>query len=254
MPRNVEPQSSNVRTLPTKTVDEVPATNVDEHHTSPSDTDDQHSTVQSDGKETKSSEGSDTGKANTPVVEVPEATATEHNSDNFANLSQASGTLESLALAQHLGQQNVTQKCGQKPQQNTEETALSPTKLSASQEANQENQEATKYELMGKEKSQDTEETTPDPGKLSVSQGDNQIVQEDTKDDYTDEKRHKKIISEKNYFQQYLIEKGLNHQLKEKTVGMTDLQFCLSMYTDLDVLDEDNKFIRKACNARKQCT
>ena len=63
-----------------------------------------------------------------------------------------------------------------------------------------------------------------------------------------------KIVTKKNYFQQYLIEKGLNHQPNGVQVKATDLQFCLSMYTDLDVLDEDNKFICKACTAQKQCT
>ena len=62
------------------------------------------------------------------------------------------------------------------------------------------------------------------------------------------EKREKKLIThKKNKFQDYLIKKGLNYLSKGKQEEGTDLQICLSAYTDLDVLDKDNKFICQAC-------
>ena len=240
-------------------MDDIPATNVDQHHTLPSDGDECHSNLQNDGKETRSSEGSDTGMVNTPVVKVSGTTATERNPDSFANyepVNQASGIRESLILAEHLDQKNATQKGEQRPQQNTNKKELNTNELSAShdQETSQEDQEATKYEHTDKEQSQDNEGIAPGLEKLSASQVTNQNIQEDTKDEHTDKERNIKIITKKGYFQQYLIEKGLNHQPNGKLVKETELEFCLSMYTDLDVLDEDNKFICKACTAQKQCT
>ena len=68
------------------------------------------------------------------------------------------------------------------------------------------------------------------------------------------EKRKKKLIThKKNEFQKYLIKKRLNYQSKGKQEEGTDLQICLSAYTDLDVLDEDNKFICQACTRQNQC-
>ena len=277
-------------------MDDIPATNVDQHHTPPSDGDECHSNLQNDGKETRSSEGSDTGMVNTHVLKVSGTTATEHNSDKFANyepVNQASGIRESLILAEHLDQRNATQKGEQRPQQNTNKKELNTNELSAShdQETSQEDQEDTKYEHTDKEQSQDNEQIAPGleklpasqvtnqniqedtkyehtdkeqsqnneeiaPGleKLPASQVTNQNIQEDNKDEHTDKERNTKIITKKGYFQQYLTEKGLNHQPNGKLVKTTDLEFCLSMYTDLDVLDEDNKFICKPCTAQKQCT
>ena len=62
-----------------------------------------------------------------------------------------------------------------------------------------------------------------------------------------------RVTNCKNHFQEYLIKKGLNHQPMGEQYETNDLQCCLSSYTDLDVLDEDNKFICKACTAQKQC-
>lgn len=240
-------------------MDDIPATNVDQHHTPPLDSDECHSNLQNDGKETRSSEGSDTGMVNTPVVKVSVTTATEHNSGNYANfepVNQASGIRESLILAEHFDQKNATQKGEQRPQQNTSKKELNTNELSTShdQETSQRDQEATKYEHTDKEQLQDNEEIAPGLEKLSASQVTNQNIQEDTKDEHTDKERNTKIITKKGYFQQYLTEKGLNHQSNGKLVKTTDLEFCLSMYTDLDVLDEYNKFICKPCTAQKQCT
>ena len=51
------------------------------------------------------------------------------------------------------------------------------------------------------------------------------------------------------------MEKGLNHQLKSirSQVDTDDLQYSLSMFTNLDVLDEDNKFVCKMCTEQRQC-
>ena len=55
------------------------------------------------------------------------------------------------------------------------------------------------------------------------------------------EKSSYHITHEKSYFQKYLIEKGLNYQWQfdTKQAGTSGLELCLSMYTDLDVLDEN---------------
>ena len=60
---------------------------------------------------------------------------------------------------------------------------------------------------------------------------------------------------DKDHFQKHLSIKGLNHHhLKpQQKFSKSSLQLCLSMYTGLDVLDEDNKFICKACTDKKQC-
>lgn len=57
------------------------------------------------------------------------------------------------------------------------------------------------------------------------------------------------ITHDKDHFQEYLSKEGLNHQLRSKTKqdDMSDLQFCLSLFTDLDVLDENNKFVCRTC-------
>ena len=61
------------------------------------------------------------------------------------------------------------------------------------------------------------------------------------------------ITHDKDHFQEYLSEEGLHHQLKSKRRqhDMNDLQLCLSLFTDLDVLDENNKFVCKACTAEE---
>ena len=94
---------------------------------------------------------------------------------------------------------------------------------------------------------QGTDEVTSSLEKLSASQEPKQEYHEAQTDKFG-------ITHTKDKFQEYLIKKGLNYQPKGKWVETTDLQFCLSMYTDLDVLDEDNKFICQACTKQKQCT
>ena len=64
--------------------------------------------------------------------------------------------------------------------------------------------------------------------------------------------RHNYLIThDKDHFQEYLSKEGLHHQLKSKRIqhDMSDLQLCLSLFTDLDVLDENNKFVCKACTS-----
>ena len=62
------------------------------------------------------------------------------------------------------------------------------------------------------------------------------------------------ITEDKDAFQQYLIKNGLNHLAKVKnTHGMDHgLQLSLFLHTDLDVLDEKNKFICQKCSQKKQ--
>ena len=79
--------------------------------------------------------------------------------------------------------------------------------------------------------------------------------QEKTQQNRQDQYRNYLTTHHKDHFQEYLIGKGLNHQLRSlrNQVDTSDLQFCLSMFTDLDVLDEDNKFVCKMCTTQKQC-
>ena len=65
---------------------------------------------------------------------------------------------------------------------------------------------------------------------------------------------HNTVTKDREAFQQYLVQKQLNHLTKEnrKQTIENDLQHCLFMHTDLDVLDENNKFICHKCTARKQ--
>ena len=66
------------------------------------------------------------------------------------------------------------------------------------------------------------------------------------------------IVSDKNEFQEHLRMNGYQHQYSHSvqmfTVQQysTDLEYCLSAFTDLDVLDEDNKFICKSCSEKQQ--
>ena len=62
------------------------------------------------------------------------------------------------------------------------------------------------------------------------------------------------ITHDKDHFQEYLSEEELHHQLesKRRQHDMSDLQLCLLLFTDVDVLDENNKFVCKACTA-KEC-
>ena len=62
------------------------------------------------------------------------------------------------------------------------------------------------------------------------------------------------VTKDRDTFQQYLVKKQLNHLMKgnKEQVMNKDLHHCLLMHTDLDVLDEDNKFICQSCTAKKQ--
>ena len=61
------------------------------------------------------------------------------------------------------------------------------------------------------------------------------------------------VVHNKNVFQKHLKEGGYKYQYSHTaTTDHTDLERCLSVFTDLDVLDEDNKFICKHCTEEKQ--
>ena len=60
------------------------------------------------------------------------------------------------------------------------------------------------------------------------------------------------IVHDKNVFQKHLKENGYKYQYSHTAIDHTDLEHCLSTFTDLDVLDADNKFICKHCTERKQ--
>ena len=93
-----------------------------------------------------------------------------------------------------------------------------------------------------------------DENLLVVSQ---QMKQQDHLTQYKENPAQHNYLTthDKNHFQEYLSIKGLNHHhLKsQQKFSESGLQFCLSMYTDLDILDENNKFICKACTDKKQC-
>ena len=159
-------------------------------------------------------EGSDTCMTNTPAVTVPGTTATELIINNSDTQSRPKQVTHAFSAAGMV------------------ESALLADYVS------QQNDKNLKL----------TEEISSDPAELSVSQ---KAKQEHQKAEADIEKHF--ITHNKNKFQEYLIKKGLNHQPKGKRVETSDLQFCLSMYTDLDVLDEDNKFICQACTKQNQC-
>ena len=228
---NTESQSSNEHTS-----DGLEATNVDGQHTQPADsdapftTDTDHSvppgelegsnyiTNSNQPKEPESLEGSDTGL---PTVTVP-ATAPKLSSDNADMKSE----LNPVSLT------NVTSPGG-------------ASALSNHQNFNKNlDQQGTFDKSLDQ---QGTEEISSGPAKLSASQKAKQEHQKAEAD-----KLEKCLITHnKNKFQEYLIKKGLNYQQKGKWVEPSDLQFCLSMYTDLDVLDENTvtcSYARPALN------
>ena len=104
---------------------------------------------------------------------------------------------------------------------------------------------------------QGTEEIASDPANLSAPP---ETKQEDQGAQYDEiienqniENYKFRVTNYKNHFQEYLLKKGLNYQPMGGHNETNDLQRCLSSYTDLDVLDQDNKFICKACTEKKQC-
>ena len=168
-------------------------------------------------KPPESLEGSDTGL---PTVTVP-ATAPKLSSDNTDMQSE----LNPVSLT------NVTSPGGASDHQNIDKSL---------------DQQGTFDNSLDQ---QGTEKTSSGPAKLSASQKAKQEHQKAEAD-----KLKYLITHNKNEFQEYLIKKGLNYQRKGKWVETSDLQFCLSMYTGLDVLDENNMFICQACTKQKQCT
>ena len=71
-------------------------------------------------------------------------------------------------------------------------------------------------------------------------------------------KRQKSLTHDINAFQEYLKKNSYKHLYRHATQKdtvqrfHTDLEHCLLSFTDLDVLDEDNKFICKSCTERKR--
>ena len=171
-------------------------------------------------------EGSDTGIKDISSTQPPRNTATRHSSDNCdpeikikpVNHLPARGQIESTVLAAHIDKQNLHEKVVKNSQQGIESSSA---QWAESHETKWKTQEAQ--------------------------------YQDRVNENY--EHRRYLITHNKDYFQECLIEKRLNYQFKPKMkqVETSDLQFSLSMYTDLDVLDEDNKFICEACTVQNQC-
>jgi len=63
-----------------------------------------------------------------------------------------------------------------------------------------------------------------------------------------------KITHDRIAFQQYLKRKGFHYQASQTKVSHSkfSLESCLAMHTNLDVLDENNKFICQHCTEEKQ--
>lgn len=65
------------------------------------------------------------------------------------------------------------------------------------------------------------------------------------------------VAHDSSVFQEHLKKSGYKHLYRHSTQlnavqnFLTDLEHCLFTFTDLDVLDEDNKFICKSCTERK---
>ena len=62
------------------------------------------------------------------------------------------------------------------------------------------------------------------------------------------------VAKDKDLFQQYLVQKGLNHltEANTKLIAHYDLQRSLFEHTDFDVLDEENKFICRSCTKNQR--
>ena len=62
------------------------------------------------------------------------------------------------------------------------------------------------------------------------------------------------VAKDKDAFQQYLVQKGLNHltEANKKHIAHYDLQRSLFEHTDFDVLDEENKFICRSCEKNQR--
>ena len=107
---------------------------------------------------------------------------------------------------------------------------------------------------------QSTEESSSYSAELSSSQKIEEAKQQHqgicSKDTHEEElnKHHNDVTKDRDAFQQYLVKKHLNHLTKgskEQTITK-QLHFCLFMHTDLDVLDDKNKFICNQCTAKKR--
>ena len=220
---NTESQSSNEHSS-----DGLEATNVDGQSTQPADTDASFTT--------------DTDHSVPPVeLEGPNDTTNSNQPKEPKSLEGSDTGLPAItvpATAPNLSSDNTDMKSELNPVSLTNVT--SPGGASALPD----------HQNIDKSLDQQgTEEISSGPAKLSASQKAKQEHQKAEAD-----KLKYLITHNKNEFQEYLIKKGLNYQPKGKQVETTDLQFCLSMYTDLDVLDENNMFICQACTKQKQRT
>jgi len=74
-------------------------------------------------------------------------------------------------------------------------------------------------------------------------------------DDSLEEKSNdNSVVLDKKAFQNHLQKNGYKYQNSNAKHGecSTDLEKSLKLFTDLDVLDEDNKFICKRCTERNK--
>ena len=83
--------------------------------------------------------------------------------------------------------------------------------------------------------------------------GDNNGIVNDTKSAYEELKKDKSVPFSKSKFNRFLELSNLHHSryFQEPDKFSTQLEQCLADFTDLDVLDENNKFICQECSTGK---
>ena len=179
-----------------------------------------------------------------------------------ANLQNLDFTNSNGASASSSNQQHSSMECMSLQNSNSvqQNTATSPKQMSSFLSTGTAN--TSKYTTDLKTQ-QSTEESNSYSAELSTSQSTEEIKQQHHQggcrnDTHAEESDNycNTVTKDREAFQQYLIQKQLHHLTKEnkkQTIKKkADLQLCLFMHTDLDVLDENNKFICRECTAKKQ--
>ena len=113
-------------------------------------------------------------------------------------------------------------------------------------------EKVSKGSIVGKRKQNATDDHELSPKRQKMSTPSDGVPTTTHNDDSTQAVAH-----DSNVFQEHLKKSGYKHlyrhsaQMNTAQNFHTDLEHCLLTFTDLDVLDEDNKFICKFCTDRK---
>ena len=177
-----------------------------------------------------------------------------------SDFTKSNGASASSSDQQYPSVEGISLKNSNSVQQNTEIAILPKHMPLASSSTG--TASASKY-TTGLKAQQSTEESSSYSAELSTSQStDHEEIEQQHQQGICRKYTHKEdmgnyhntVTKDREAFQQYLVQKQLNHLTKgnSKQATKKDLQLCLFMHTDLDVLDENNKFICQKCTSRKQ--